>query len=49
MIYEVRNIHEDVIYKTEIKQLAEIQKQWLKEQNPKLEYFIWECRKVEND
>ena len=46
MIYEIRNSHNDIIYKNEDKQLAIIYCDWLSEQNNRLTYIVVEVKEV---
>lgn len=46
MIYEVRNLHNDIIYSNESKGLAIIQCNWLSEQNIRLSYRVVEVKEV---
>jgi hypothetical protein len=46
MTYEVRNSHNDIVYKNEDKRLAIIQCDWLSDQNIRLTYIVVEVKEV---
>lgn len=46
VVYEVRNSHNDIIYKSEEKQLAIIQCDWLSEQNIRLTYRVVKVKEI---